>query len=776
MRHDLLPLQSTGPFPPALQRACLHNALVIGGALALAALMLLAAILVQPPRARADPAAEERPPIGLYFRSAEPGKVLEAPTLSSDVALEVNGLVTRVTLRQVFHNPTDRWLEGVYIFPLPERSAVNRLTLVVGERRIEGRIMEKAEAKRAYRAAADKGQRASLVSGERPNVFVTSLANIGPGENITVEIGYQDAVAYENGVFALRFPMVVAPRYTPLPEAVAEAPEKQTPGVDPAVLRKTETKPRDLFGPVHSDGEKRNPLSLRVQLDAGLALASLRSLYHPVVIESDEDGRQTITLRPDSLGKDTVAADRDFVLEWAPVESQAPQAAVFAEQVGEDTHLLVMMVPPAAAGSSAVPTQPQPAPLPRELTFVIDTSGSMFGDSLDQAKKAVIAALKRLRPEDRFNVIRFNSETYALYQQPVAASVGNVAKAWHYVSALESDGGTEMRPALEMALSGKAEDGYLQQVVFLTDGAVGNEEGLFRILAARLDDRRLFTVGIGSAPNSYFMRKAAELGRGSFTHIGDLAEVMPRMDALLTKLEQPALTDIRIGWPLSAGKRIAAYPSPLPDLYAGEPVTFTARLEGVALDEVGGKLLIAGNSAEGAWQQRLALSGLTTAPGTASVWARAKLAQIEDRLYRGRGGEADRTAIRAEALALALDHQLVTRYTSLVAIDEEVARPEGEALETEEIARDLPDGWDAGKVFGAQAEMPTPAPIKMRSFALPAPLLQQAKASAAGRSVNLPQTATPAERMAIVGSAYLLLALALMLLVLRRLRRGDLRG
>jgi len=525
----------------------------------------------------------------------------------------------------------------------------------------------------------------------------------------------------------------------------------------------------DLFGPVHTDGEKHNLLSLRVELDAGLALASLRSLYHPVVIESDEDGRQTITLRDGA-----VAADRDFVLEWAPVESQVPQAAVFAEQVGADTHLLVMMVPPAAARPSALPTRPQPGPLPRELTFVIDTSGSMHGESLDQAKEAVIAALKRLRPEDRFNVIQFNSETYALFPRPVAASVGNVAKAWHYVSALESDGGTEMRPALEKALSGKAADGYLQQVVFLTDGAVGNEEGLFRILAMQLDDRRLFTVGIGSAPNSYFMRKAAELGRGSFTHIGDLAEVMPRMDALLVKLEQPALTDIRIGWPLSAGKRIAAYPSPLPDLYAGEPVTFTARLEGVALDELSGKLLIAGNSIDGAWQQRLALAGLTAAPGTASVWARAKLAQIEDGLYRGRGEEVDRAAIRAEALALALDHQLVTRYTSLVAIDEEVARPEGEEMETEEIARDLPHGWDAGKVFGEQAVVPAPAPTQLRQRALPAPLLQRAKT--AGRAVSLPQTATPAERMAIVGSAYILLALALILLIVRRQRRDSLRG
>jgi Ca-activated chloride channel family protein len=245
------------------------------------------------------------------------------------------------------------------------------------------------------------------------------------------------------------------------------------------------------------------------------------------------------------------------------------------------------------------------------------------------------------------------------------------------------------------------------------------------------------------------------------------------MDALLAKLEQPALTEIRVGWPLTAGKRIELYPTPLPDLYAGEPVTFAARLEGVDLKELDGQLLITGDAADGPWQQRLALSELTAAPGVAAVWARAKLVQIEDGLYRS-GPETDQTAIRARALALALDHGLVTRYTALVAIDDAVARPQGENLQSEEIARDLPAGWDAGKVFGEQATRGSalpgpanaPAPSEMRWRTLPAPLLQQA--SADGQAVTLPQTATPAGRMAILGGAYLLLGLLLVLLVLRR--------
>lgn len=807
MRHDLLPQPSHGIFPPQLGRAVFRDALVIAGTLGLAILVLLASLAVHSLPAAAQGQPQSQPqgaPLdlraGLYFPSGEAGQALEAPTLKTDVAMTVNGMVNRVTVRQVFHNPSDRWLEGVYIFPLPERSAVDRLTMVIGERRVEGRILEKAEAKRVYKEAAAKGQRASLVSAERPNVFATSVANIGPGEDITVEIGFQDRVAYENGVFSLRFPMVVAPRYTPAPKAdIVEAPAgpQSSPGASPAVVRQADPEePRDLFGPVDIDETAHNPLSLSIALNAGLPLEDVQSLYHPVVIESGEDGRQNITLRDEE-----VPADRDFVLEWTPLASAAPQAAVFAEQVGADTHLLVMMVPPRQdAAPAPQETQGPQAVRPREVIFVIDTSGSMHGASIEQAKAAVITALKRLNPQDRFNVIQFNNETHALFPRAAAASVGNVAQAWHYVSALAADGGTEMRPALELALADQGDvqedGGFLRQVVFLTDAAVSNEAELFGQVAEHLGDSRLFTVGIGSAPNSYFMRKAAELGRGSFTYIGDLSEVGERVDALLTKLEQPALTGIRVGWPLTAGKRLEIYPTPLPDLYAGEPVTFTARLEGVDQAQLDGQLLITGEAATGAWQQRLPLTGLTEAPGVASIWARAKLVQIEDGLYRpheGQGLGATKAAIRAEALGVALKHRLVTRYTALVAVDDAVARPQDETLHSTEVPRDLPQGWDADKVFNehgalrglaptaAQPAAPASggAPLEvsqaMRSRALPQYFLQQAKA-ADGQTVMLPQTATPAERMTIVGSAYLGLALALIALVMRRRKRAGLHG
>jgi Ca-activated chloride channel family protein len=315
-----------------------------------------------------------------------------------------------------------------------------------------------------------------------------------------------------------------------------------------------------------------------------------------------------------------------------------------------------------------------------------------------------------------------------------------------------------MLPALDLALSTKETEGYLRQVVFLTDGAVGNEQELFQVIAARLGQTRLFTIGLGSAPNSHFMRTAAELGRGSFTYIGDLSEVETRTAALLRKLERPALTDLAAAFPPSAGNAVASFPAPLPDLYAGEPVSFTAQLPGVRLADLQGLLTLDGQRNGPSWRQRVPLDGLASRPGVAAVWARAKLAQIEDALAYG----GDREQVRLAALDVALKYRLVTPYTSLVAIDDEVVRPDGESLESGEIARNLPDGWSYEHVFGAAGET-------MELKALPAPLIRQA---AAGEQLaSLPQTATPATLKALIGLGLVCLA-AFLLLFARRLRRA----
>ena len=384
-------------------------------------------------------------------------------------------------------------------------------------------------------------------------------------------------------------------------------------------------------------------------------------------------------------------ADRDFVLEWTAKAATAPTANLFAEQRGPDVYLFAMMTP-AARDNDAKPH------IPRDVVFVIDTSGSMGGTSIVQAKSALTLALDRLTTDDRFNVIQFNSVTEALFPDVQPWTGDTLRQAHAFVDALVATGGTEMRPALQQALAGETPAGRLKQIVFMTDAAVGNEAEMFEDIARQLGDQRLFTIGIGSAPNSYFMRKAAELGRGSFTYIGDVSEVGERMKELLRKLEEPAVTDIAVRWPDAVASTAAMYPATVPDLYDGQPVTFSARLPNAR-----------SISSAACWRSRGVTAGRTgggprpqPCPGGcgcrrgvgARQAERSRTSSITAPPPRGR---------TAGAIRHALAYELVSQYTSLVAVDEQRVRPASERLDTAAVATNLPQGWEYDKVFGGDS-------------------------------------------------------------------------
>ena len=582
-----------------------------------------------------------------------------APLLDTDVTLRVSGPVARARVVQTFRNPHDTWYEGIYVFPLPENGAVDRLRLLVGSRVIEGEIQERAAAKQAYTQARAAGQRAALLDQERPNLFTSSVANIGPGETVVVEIEYQQAVRYDSGRFSLRFPMVVGPRYIPagaMPVVDAER-------ITPPVMRPG------------TEGARTNPVRIRVALDAGVPLAAVDSPYHRIEIKAPSDSRREI-----ALASGTVPANRDFELTWSARAATLPQAAWFTEEKDGRHYGLLMVLPPAAARG---------ARLAREVIFILDTSGSMAGASIRQAKDALELALGRLQPQDRFNVIEFNSTTHALFEGAREADADNLRKAARWVRGLEARGGTEMAPALKRALDGAAETEHVRQVIFLTDGAVGNEEQLFELIRARLGASRLFTVGIGSAPNSHFMTKAAQLGRGTFTYIGRIDEVREKMNELFAKLETPVLKGLQAHWP--EGARVESWPARLPDLYAGEPVVLVAKLE-----QLGGELRVVGERSGTAWEARVPLERNAPAPGLGALWAREKIGALLDSVREG----TPEAQIRQQVIELASAHRLVTKYTSFVAVDKTPARSPEEALKLAELPTLLPEGWQYEKVFG----------------------------------------------------------------------------
>ncbi len=651
----------------------------------------------------------------LLFRTVQNGAFLPAPVLETEVALRVTGLVARAQVRQRFQNPTDRWLEGVYAFPLPETAAVDGLQMVIGDRVVEGEIHERQAAKKVYEAAKREGKKASLVEQERPNIFTTSVANIGPGETIDVVIEYQQEVGYDLGRFHLRFPMVIGKRYVPgaglpgadLPGSVHAEDPVATPAEDGDGSPAGGTVVPASFGglgwaaatdqvpdaaritpPVAAGAQ--NPVYLQVDLDPGLPLARIASPSHALDVEAREDGRHRVELR-DLV----VAADRDFVLEWEPEPGTAPRAALFTEELDGAAYQLLMVLPPHGAEARA-------ARLPRETIFVIDTSGSMKGASIRQARQALLAALDRLAPEDHFNVVRFSSDAERLFPESVPADELHRERAAHYVDRLAANGGTEMLSALELALGDQDERRGVRQVIFITDGSVGNEDALFTYIHRHLGPSRLFPVGIGSAPNSHFMRRAASFGRGTFTYVGSVGEVAERMGELFAKIESPVLHGVEVSWDGAA----EVWPERIPDLYLGEPVMIVAKLPAVASV---GEVRLSGWRGTEPWDARFQLAGGDRETGLGKLWARKKIAALLDGATAG----ADLEGVRRQVVELALGHHLVSKYTSLVAVDRIPTAPPGTVPESRPLPVDLPAGWSAEHATVGLPQSATPAELHL---------------------------------------------------------------
>jgi Ca-activated chloride channel family protein len=598
-----------------------------------------------------------------------------ATRINSEIKITVSGLTVRASLRQRFRNDGNEWVEGLYVFPLPDGAAVDRMRMQVGERIIEGEVQEKRKAKAQYEKAKREGKRASLVNQQRANLFTTAVANLGPGETLTIEIEYLDTAQYDEGTFSLRFPTTLTPRYIP----GRPTGDRQGSGWSPDTDRVVDA---SLITPPQVRTSTDHRISLHAVIDAGLPLEFVASRYHPVKIDEVGDSYDV------RFAQTGVAMDHDFELIWRPTRDAAPRAMLFSELRDDAPYVLAMLVPPNDDNASTVV-------LPRDLVFVIDTSGSMHGVSIEQAKRALHMALDGLRPVDRFNVIQFNSITDGLFADSVPASIANVDRAKDYVDRLRANGGTEMRPALQRALRSRDAGSHLRQVIFITDGSVGNETELFSLIERDLHDARLFTVGIGSAPNGWFMRKAAEAGRGTHVTISALHEVKEKMGRLFRKLERPQVTDIVVEWPNDV--EAEPYPATVPDLYSGEPVVIKARLK--RAPRSGDQLRISGRSAGGDWGVELPLAVDEQSPGIASVWAREHIAGLLDSGRRG----ADAETIRSAVVETALRHHLVSKFTSLVAVDKTPVRPANAPLGTEQVPNLLAHGQSQRAIFGFPA-------------------------------------------------------------------------
>ncbi|MEO2267062.1 marine proteobacterial sortase target protein [Pseudoalteromonas sp. YIC-656] len=591
-------------------------------------------------------AQEDNAQARLNFDDAQGVSVAPGVLLHTKASMQITGLINHVEITQVFENRHPFAVNAQYLFPLPSESAVHGMVMTVGERKIIGKISEKQEAERQYQVAKRAGKRAAIVKQQRANMFSSRLANVGPGERVEITLNYQEMIAFRGAQLSVRLPMTFTPRYHPkryeMPSLEGATSGRVT-GTEQGWLS-----PKFVakLKPQHDSDTRDKPLlEVDIDIDFGLELEHIQTPQFHSVITNPSFGHYRVQLTDNDM-------NRDFVLRAKVAPSNEAQAAFFRQTAKSGDYGLMMLMPPS---DEFMTTQR----LTREIIFVIDSSGSMHGGSMDAAKQAVFFALDNLNDNDSFNIIDFDSSARMFRPQAVVANEFNRAEAERFVYNLQADGGTEIADALNHALDGKLHQDYVRQVVFLTDGSVGNEQDLYQLIGQQLGDSRLFTVGIGSAPNAYFMRRAAHVGRGSFTFISHSSEVQSQMKKLFERLQNPAIRDVQLSG--STTPELDYWPKPLPDLYFGEPIMVAIKLAPQQQD-----IVIDANSQFGPLQMRMPMHDTTAryphSEAIARLWARQQISSLL--LYN------QHDLVRQQVLDLALEHQLLSPFTAFIAIEE----------------------------------------------------------------------------------------------------------
>ena len=616
----------------------------------------------------------------LLFEQANSKAFLQAPMLQSSAEINIKGIVANVNVTQSFQNTTKQWQHASYVFPLPENAAINQFRMRVGEREIVGEIKEKKAAKAIYEQAKTKGKKAALMRQYRANLFSTRVANIPPGESIEVNFEYFQQIDYESGELKIHFPMTITPRFQPQQPLDNQYAEDALPEM---LYRQTDGE--NSSGP----GQK---IDLTVNLDAGSELRFVKSLNHSMMIQASDLGRYKLELKDHRL-------DKDFALVWQYKNRPLPQLINFNDEFQGDRYGLLLVIPPQLGNGNETESTDS-----RELILIIDSSGSMSGNSIVQARAAALYALQTLGDNDTFQIIEFDNNARKLFSSPRPATQQNKQVAKRWINRLKANGGTNIASAFNLVFNSDGSErstGELQQVVFLTDGAVGNEAELFRHIEKNLGNRRLFTVGLGSAPNRYFMKRAAIIGRGSYQIINDPKNLAEEMSRLFKKLSHPVLSNLYLQLD-NQNVEIDYSPNPIPELYAGEPLVLTYRIasntaEGKESSTADG--ILSGTLMGQEWRQaigdlnaaqlenHLTPEDYSSVSALATLWARAQIADMHQQLML-----YDDTSQKQKITDLALRFSLVSPFTSFVAVEQQVSRPSGTDASNKQIVNNLPSG------------------------------------------------------------------------------------
>ena len=633
------------------------------------------------------------------------------PLKRTDVTADIAGYVARVNVRQVFTNPSASPIEAVYTFPLPADAAVDDMTMTIGARVIKSQILRREDAREVYEAARGAGKAAALLDQERPNIFTQSVANIMPGETVSIAISYVNLLKYEDDRYEFVFPMVVGPRYTPgggystSGKRGQPSPEKQItrdPGRESVVTDAEKITP--LITPKGT--RAGHNISLTVNLDAGLRIQDFRSKLHEVDAQRTAETRAVIRLK----NRDEIP-NKDFILQYTAAGSQiasgllhhakpAAQASSGPLVNRTNGYFTLILQPPAAP--------PQTQISPKEMVFVIDQTGSQGGWPIAKAKEVMRHCIKNLNPGDTFQLLGFNTQVFPCFDKPVAATPANIDQAFKFLTPLEGRGGTDILKSVDYALKIPDDPGRLRIVCYMTDGYVGNDMQIIDYIRKNRGRARMFPFGIGNSVNRFLIDGMAREGKGVAEYVTVETNASARTSAARSvdaqdvaakfyqRIASPMLLNVEVDW----GNLPVAdvYPKAIPDLFSSGPIILQGRY--TRADE--GDVTIRGTLRGKPWSKTIPVNlPAVRNDGSAipTLWARQKIEHLQSEDWMGAQTGNPRAEIKEQIINTALEYRLMSQYTSFVAVEQRVVNVGGKQR-TVDVPVEMPEGVSYEGIFG----------------------------------------------------------------------------
>ncbi|NEP12076.1 MAG: after-VIT domain-containing protein [Symploca sp. SIO2C1] len=598
---------------------------------------------------------------GLYVQTEEQRLVF--PLKHTEVQAKIAGNMSRVEVRQTFDNPFAQPLEAIYVFPLPDEAAVDEMEIRLGDRLIKGNIKKREEAQKIYEQARHEGRTVGLLEQERDNIFTQSLANIKPGEAIEVSIRYTDSLKFENGNYEFVFPMVVGPRFIPGTPIAQTADTDRVP--DASRLMPPIIPPETRSG---------HDIGITVEIEAGLPVSYVDSPSHKFRVEHDGQ-----IVRVKLIGTDTIP-NKDLILRYRVGRDQT-QATVLTQVDERGGHFAIYLIPALEYSPAAI--------IPKDVVFLVDTSGSQQGDPLRKSQELMRRFIQGLNPNDTFTIIDFADTTSQLSAKPLKNTTKNCTEAINYINQLQANGCTYLRRGIQAVLNfPAAQEGRLRSIVLLTDGYVGNEnEILVQVQQQLKPGNRLYSFGIGSSPNRFLLNRLAEIGRGTAQIVRQDEPTEEVAEKFFRQINNPVLTNIQVEAqltsPLQEGTdiktvgsspEVVIYPSAPPDLFTQQPLVLFGRISPLPLfpetqNYPNYSVRLRGTVAGGNfYEQKFNLKFEEEGnPAIAQLWGRARIKDLMQAMF----GVETKSGVDT-ITETALNYQLLSPYTAFVAVSNQV--------------------------------------------------------------------------------------------------------